>query len=114
MAKQIIILTQSRDNGSSDRRIRFVFWIPVTQVNRRVPLPGASSAYTGATEPEIAEIQSGAVIELLLESNVPSGATANQVRTELEARYAAEAARIGALPNPMQFFGTTWDGTTWT
>ena len=111
MAKEIIILDVNRGPGG-DLDLRSIFWFPVV-TGREVPRPAAASAYTGATAAEIALIQSGAVIEEVLEFQVPQGTTPAQVKAELESRYATRAANLAALPNPNQYYGIYWDGTNW-
>jgi len=93
--------------------VSFVFWFPIA-VGRRVPLqPGRPSRFPEATNEEIAAINDGSVIEEYDQVIIPSGSTATQVKAALEARYAAREAVLTALPNPNQFFGIFWDGSTW-
>lgn len=113
MAKQIIVLETYRGTGQGDSEVRFVFWFSIPAA-RRVPIAGATSAFKTASAPELAALADGSVIEEVLQIQVPAGTTTAQVRTRLEARYAARAAEIAALPNVNQFYGTFWDGTSWT
>lgn len=118
MARQIVILESDRGTGRGDTGIRFLFWFPIP-APRSVPMPGFTGAFTargvvlGPTAQELADLQSGALLEEASNITVPTGTTQAQIKNALESKYAARAGEIAALPNPNQFYGTSWDGTAW-
>ena len=110
--KEIIILETYRGTGLGDTTLRHCFWFAVP-LARRVAKPGATSAYKSATAPELAALQDGSVYEEVFEIQIPAGTTSNQIRTLLENRYDARQSELSALPNINQYYGTSFDGTTW-
>jgi hypothetical protein len=113
MAKQIIILETVRGTGLGDTEVRHVFWFAVP-LARRVPIAGKVSAYRDATAGETTALQDGSVYEEQYSIQIPSGTNAAGVRSLLESRYAARQNELSALPNPNTYYGSYWDGSTWT
>lgn len=114
MARKIVVLSQAEGPGR-DTEIRVAFWLDVAVASRRpyYAQPGAVSAVVGATGPETAAIQNGAVVERVLGFARPPGTTNNQVKAYLEARYAEQQAALTA-DTTYRLSGTSWDGTNWT
>lgn len=109
--KKIIVLRRVPGDGGTI--LTYLEWHPIA-TGRQVPLqPGRLSYYAEATQEETAAINSGAVIEERYQLAILSSATVAQVKAQLEARYNARQAELDAMPNPNQFYGVTWDGTTW-
>ncbi len=104
MAKQIIILGVS--NSQTDTSVNFIMWFPVTTVADRVPRPNTASAWSGASAAEIADLQSGAVVERQMSERFPSGTTAAQIKALLEKRHAVE---LAAFQPPGKFQGIFFD-----
>lgn len=107
MAKQIIIL--GMNNTQTDIVANFIMWFPVVNAGDRVPRPNALSAWSGASATEIADIQSGAVVERQASENFPSGTTAAQMKALLQGRYNAE---LAAFQPPGKFQGIFFDSVT--
>ncbi len=107
MAKQIIILGVS--NSQTDTIVNFLMWFPVATVADRVPRPNMLSAWSGASPAEVADLQSGAVVERQMSESFPSGTTAAQMKALLQGRYNAE---VTAFQPPGKFQGTFFDSVT--
>lgn len=117
MAKQIIILEANRTPGAPGMDLRFVFWFAIPPA-RRIPLPvidpmPSVSAYRDATQAEIAALLDGSVLEEVYNTKLVR-TTASEVKTMLEAKYEDRKADLAASPSPTQFYGSSWDGTSWT
>lgn len=110
--RQIIILETLRGTGLGDTSVRHAFWFAIP-VARRVPKPGAASAFRDALPLETAALQDGSVIEEVYDTQIPSGQTVAQIKATFEARYAARQSELTALPNINSYYGSSWDGTVW-
>lgn len=114
--RQIIALEYKRGTGLGDKNLQYAFWFAIPE-QRRVPIPNFTSAITKSpfqpTPAELADLQSGAVIEEVDTVQIPNGASQTQVRNALISRYNARAAEIAALPSIYQYYGTSFDGTAW-
>ena len=112
MARQIII--QERINIPSDFSFRYVFWasIPATRQSFNVNAL-ATSTVKDATAAEILAIQNGQIIEQQNTANYISGTPIASIQADLIAKFNAFQAQVTAQ-NPWTFYGTSWDGTTWT
>ena len=73
---------------------------------------GAKSAWRGALASDLVALQNGSVTEASGLILTP-GFTTPQLQAELQARWGDFQAQINAT-NPWNFYGTTWDGVTWT
>jgi hypothetical protein len=111
MAKQIIVLDTLPLPGNISQ-VNVVFWFPVA-AGREIALPGASSVFKNASAAENGEIAAGRVVEEQFQLQSPPGTSAALVKTQLQAAYANRKAIFDAKPNPNQFYGLAWDGTTW-
>jgi hypothetical protein len=109
---KIIVLEMWRGTGQGDTTLRHLFRFAVP-LARRVPTT-QTSVYRSATAEDNAKLADGSEIEEVYEIQIPAGRTAAQVRNLLEARYAARETELSNLPNPNQYYGTKWDGTSWT
>jgi len=115
---------------------KFLLWVPVANANAQAFLAdvGFISAYSehgdiAVDHPTIlAQLQAGTMLEVIGSDTWSSVAVA---QTDLEAVWidvetklalgwmpgdgsqGSELDRSGAVRNPMQRFGTNWDGTTW-
>lgn len=74
-----------------------------------------TSAYKDADPADVAALRAGEVLERVSEVAV-GGLTVAQIKTALEAAQAEFQARVNedALYNPYKWYGTSWNGTTWT
>lgn len=111
--KKIIILELLRGTGLGDSTLRAVFWFAIPAA-RRVPLTGATSAYRNASAAELLSLTTGEVLEEIIEVQLPPGTSTAAARGVLEVRYFRRETEIGNLPNVNQFYGSYWNGTTWT
>lgn len=110
MAKQIVILETNPADGGFNT-IRAVFWFAVP-VNRRVPVPNAQSLWTGASAGEVADLQSGAVLEERHDIRVPSSFTVAEQKNALNKAYTDRLTFLGAQPFKLQFAGVFFDSAT--
>lgn len=112
MAKKIIILdTRKTANGGTD--VGVVFWFPVAS-GREELAPDASSMYSDVTPAELSALQAGTVFETPHSASFPQGTSKVQIQAALVTAYNSALTVFNARFNPKQFFGTFWDGTTWT
>lgn len=110
MAKQIIVLDVVPESGSV--LVQVAWWFPVPAGNRR-PDPAATSQFTLTDPTELAALRDGSVEEVI-ENLRYSGRTNVQILADLAAQYQA---RLTARANQGfrgRFYGTFFDGTTWT
>lgn len=110
--KQVIILTKEQKNGYFE--VSYLFWlaVPVNQQSMRAN-SALSSTYLGASAAENTSIQLGQVVEQSGVVSYPNG-TANAIITaDLQAKYTAAQAAVNA-ESKWHYYGTNWDGTTWT
>lgn len=112
MAKQIIILDSGTGPGG-DVNVRFAFWLVPPTANQ-VKKPGATSAYLGASAAEAISIQSGQTIEEVYSAQYTVAFTLAQIEANLQTKYAVRQAAITAAINAVQWYGSFWDGATWT
>lgn len=107
--KKIIVLNITDSGGFFS--IQVVFWFAVT--GTPVPKTNAVSAYSKISGPELSQISSGAVIEEQYTFQAPHGSTNLQLQTILSGLYNARAAWLAAQLPSNQYYGVSWDGTTW-
>jgi hypothetical protein len=112
VAIEIIILSMTAHDGA-DPTLQYAFWIYPTAAHV-VPKPGATSAWRGAQAADIAALQAGTVIEEVYSAQVPTGTTVPAAQAYLQAAYVARVAKVAAQVSPNLYYGSTWDGTTWT
>ncbi len=111
MPKQIIIL-ETRTGQGGDRNVTYAFWVPVT-AGQQMPSPGYNSPYRAITMAELMALQSGATIERIYSTQYPGGWSLAQIQNDLITRYNGEAAQLAAQQNPNQYYGQSYDGTSW-
>ena len=77
--------------------------------------PDATSAYKNATEAELVALRAGQYVEVVRESPF-GGMTVPQIKTWLIEAQTALQAKVNADAgwNPFKYWGTSWDGSTWT
>jgi hypothetical protein len=118
MPRQIVLLETPESGGVMT--VTGFFWFAITDVTARVPRPGFTSAGTGLTgtkaltAPEVADLESGAVREERFSITFATSTTNAIIRGELQRRWTDRAADLAAEAPTRQFFGSSWDGTTWT
>jgi len=74
-----------------------------------------TSAYTGISAGDLADLRAGKVIERT-STFTASGQTPAQIKAALVTAQAEFQARVNedGEHNPFKYFGTAWNGTTWT
>lgn len=104
----IIVLTRTPDDVTA------AFWADVPAARQSFYAnPSAKSAWTGASTADNTNLQNGSVVEQLFVQRVPPGSTIASVEAALQAAWQAYQSSI-TNTNPWQFYGSTWNGTTWT
>src|SRR5712691_5599230 len=112
MAKQIIILGTSPGPGG-DINVIYAFWLAVP-AGQKIPNPGQFSAYRGASIAEIASLKAGAVVEEVNSAQYPATWTVGQIEADLQTKYTGRQNAVTGQVNPNLYYGSLWDGTTWT
>lgn len=112
MAKQIIILNNP-PGSSGDTNVVYAFWLTLP-AGQQTPNPGMTSAYRGASAAEIASLKTGAVVEEINAGQYPASWTLAQIQGDLQTKYTARQSAISSQANPNLYYGSVWDGTTWT
>jgi hypothetical protein len=73
-----------------------------------------TSAYKQASAEDIAALKAGRILEFT-GSDVVGGHTIAEIKAALQAEQVAFQARVDSQAmNPFRFYGTSWDGITWT
>lgn len=112
MARKIIIL--ERLNEPSDQDFRYLCWCDVPQGRESLYAnEKKESVFKDATADETAALQEGRVVEFVDVLSNPAGATRAQIKAKLQAKFAEFQARVTNY-NPGKFYGSSWDGSTWT
>lgn len=109
--KQIIITSTSSQSGGF-LVISVVFWFPVT-AGDELPQSGRDSSYAGASAAELAALRTGTVIEETKGFTVPASLPGASIKSLLESAYADRKAYLDGLASPGEYYGTSWDGTSW-
>lgn len=110
MARQIIILDTRKLLGVGTE-LSVAFWYPVP-AGQEIPF-GSSTQFRLATQAERDAVAAGQVVEEVIVAPIPAGTTQAQIKTKLIAEYTKRLADFQTRPNPNQFYGLAWDGTTW-
>lgn len=111
MARKIIILEQL--NQPSDFDFRFVCWASVPS-GREVLYadPQKNSIVKDVSEPELAAIRAGQIVEYADVMRAPAGTTIAQMKAKLETRFNEFQSLLNSQ-NPGRYYGSYWDGTSW-
>lgn len=114
MAKKAIVLEQPGEGTGKQTEVRAVLWadVPVARQTFYAD-PNKTSAFRNADAGELAALRTGAVAERVVTIRRDPGTTNAQIRTAIEAEFAAWQAEVTAY-NPWSRYGSSWDGTTWT
>lgn len=117
--RQIIILDTPRA-GDGKTVVTGFNWFPIANVLARVPKPGFQSAGSAldaahqVTGAEQAALEDGSVREERFNLTFSASTTRVQIEGELARQWTDRKAAIDAEAPSRQFFGRSWDGTTWT
>ena len=112
MARKIIIL--DRAGLPSDQNYRVAFWLDVVASRRPFHANAAAkSVVIDITAPELTAIQSGAVIEEVIEVPAQAGVGQASLLAALVTRYTQRQAEVTAR-NQWARYGSFYDGTAWT
>ena len=110
--KKIIILLTGQVPNQPTLKVEAIFWLTV-QAGREVEIAGYDSRYADATQEETDALRDGSVIEQSGSWNYPDNWTNAQIKADLVTRHGTAQAHLDAQPNPNQFYGAYWDGSTW-
>lgn len=119
MARQIVIL-ETRKGGDGLIVVSGFNWFPIAATANRVPLTGFVSAGVvldaahALTTQEQADLDSGTVREERFSLSYAGTSTVAQIQTDLAKRWTDRKAAIDTEPAARQFFGRSFDGTSWT
>lgn len=119
MARQIIIL-ETRKGVDGVTNVSGANWFAIAAANARVPRLGFISAAAGLTAAkaitpaEQTALEDGSVREEAFTVQLAASTTNAQIQAELVRRYTDRAAAIATEPPTRQFYGSSWDGATWT
>jgi len=102
-AKQVIILAVDSEPGQI--RINYILWVTTSTPN---PIPGATSAWRGASASENAALAAGTTVEIGRNLAVPSGTTKAAIQTTLQNIFTQAQAAVTSQPTGCFFDGTTW------
>lgn len=118
MARQIIVLDISQANGGQ-KAVRVAFWFPIAQA-KAYPKPTFQSAVdptlAQAGQPsaqEISDLRAGLVLEEVGVYIFASSYTTAQIKADLQQLYTDRLAAVTAQPNPISFYGVSFDGAVW-
>jgi hypothetical protein len=111
MAKQVIILNTSAGVGGMTN-VQYAMWL-VPSGSNLVPLPGFASSFAGASTAEISALQAGTTIEQINTAQYPSSFTLATIEADLQTKYTTAQTVLTSGTNPIQWYGTFYDGTAW-
>ena len=112
--KEIIVLTTTQP-WPGQNSIQFVMWASVPTARQQFYVQPSTwkSSYAGATTTEIVALQSGSFTEQVQTINLPIGTPVATVKSVLQDTFTKYQDSI-TNNNNWQFYGSFWDGTTWT
>lgn len=95
--------------------VQYAQWL-VPSGSNIVPLVGFASAYAGASVAESAALQAGTTIEQVGTAQYPSSFSLATIEADLLSKYTAAQTALTVAPNPIQWYGTYYDGSllSWT
>lgn len=103
-AKQIIVLNTTQVNALN-WSANVLFWLTTT-----APFPGKSSAFTGATAPELSAISAGSFVEVERSYQWSVSQPIASIKTELQNDYTAAQTTFAQSIQPGQFLGVFFNG----
>jgi hypothetical protein len=115
-APHVFILTVTVPSQAI-QSIRYGVWLCTT---KPVPRSGFTSAWTagpgstGATTAQNNALVAGSFIETVLVENFPASSTTAEIQTFLQRVWQTQQAQLANNTQPGAFYGSTWNGTTWT
>ena len=112
MARKIII--QNRINEPSDFSFRFVMWADVPAARQPFYADQTKgSSVKDVTAQELQDIKDGKILERSETAEFIAGTSAAAIRSYLISQFNQFQTEANSR-NPWQFYGTFWDGSTWT
>ena len=108
---KIIILERLSPSQVS---VRFAMWADVPAARQAFYADAnKKSAWTGANASDLTALQNGSVLERVETLTMDSAATVPNIKASLQSRYTIFQDEVTNTDKAYQFYGTTWDGTTW-
>src|SRR6184192_3931291 len=95
---------------------RFVMWFPVTLGNE-LAQPNFNSVWQDIVTKDnalLTALRAGQYVEKVYAHDFPAGMSLANVEAFLSAAWNAVNNYLTGVPQPGQFYGTYWDGTSWT
>lgn len=112
MAKQIVIL--ERTPVQNYVSVTAVFWIPVPSGREMLYSdPNKTSAYRGISSGEMSELKDGKVVEIYNSNSFDASMTVSQIGQVLVDQWNEARAGVTGV-NTLGYYGTNWNGTSWT
>lgn len=112
MARKIIV--QERLGEPSDFNFKYVFWADVPAARQPFYADATkTSVVKDISAQELSDYRAGKFLEKSDLASYAAGTTAAAIRADLINKFNAYQTQVTAF-NPFQFYGTTWDGTSWT
>lgn len=114
MAKKIIVL-KTGSPWVGQRSITYAMWatVPAGREGKYAQPSSWISAFDGADAAELSDLRSGVLVERVDTTNVPSNAPIATIKSILIDAFNSFQTQI-TNESTYQFYGTFWDGTTWT
>lgn len=112
MARKIVVL--NRVDIPSDFNFMVAFW-PTVPTQRQTYYANANktSQVRTITAPELAELQSGQITEVVKKMNFSAGTPQGIITSALVAEFNKIQDEVNGY-NEWNYYGTSWDGTSWT
>jgi len=112
MSKKILVLT--KEPNPNEIVFNYLFWLDVpTNYQSFYVNSNATSSYRDATTQEVDSLKAGQVYELQGNAVFSKTDTVANIKAFLITRFHQEQEILDAK-NPWIYYGTFWDGTSWT
>lgn len=117
MARKIIVLERTGELTSvnfNDLNFKYVFWADTPSARQALFADATKgTAVKDASAGEKSAITSGTILETVGSAFYPAGTSASSIKADLIVKFNAFQSAVTNF-NPFQYYGTFWDGTTWT
>lgn len=112
MAKKIIILNKTPQTNYFE--VDYIFWLTIPSAQKALRInASAVSAFPSATADELVALRDGSILEVGGKTSYSTGTTTAAIGTDLIAKFNAAQTDLNADVK-FSYFGTFWDGTSWT
>ena len=112
MAKKIIIL--EKDPNPAEVKFQYLFWLDVpTERQAFYANSELTSSYQNVSSFELDDLRAGKVVEVIGDMVFPKNATFAEIKNNLIVKFNQEQIKVNEF-NKWNYYGTNWDGVTWT